>query len=66
MAHHHPISVGTGRFELSHGRMPRGFGTWAFDIDGETVFFSGLYRDAKKAAIRAAMTACAHDVYVLP
>lgn len=45
-------------FERSHGRSPRGFGSWAFqaterlaafddDLVGEPVFFTGTLTDAK-------------------
>lgn len=50
----------TGPFRVSHMREPRGFGSWAFTIDGRAIEFSPAmtYRDAKawaKATYREKM-----------
>lgn len=50
------IEIQTSRFQFNHGRKPRGFGRWAFDIAGELFFFTGLYGEACKAAKRVAHT----------
>ena len=48
------VNVATSEFVRAHGTEPRGTGTWAFDIGGRQVFFSGKYADAKKQAIAQA------------
>ena len=48
------VNVATSEFVKAHGAEPRGTGTWAFDIGGQQVFFSGKYADAKKKAIAQA------------
>jgi len=44
----------TSDYELTHGKTPRGYGSWAFKIDGQPdgamQFFSGTFNDAKKLA----------------
>lgn len=48
--------VSTASFEFSHGRKPRGTGTWAFFINGSQtpVFINGSYGEAKVQAVKAA------------
>lgn len=47
--------VFTERFENSHGRLPRGDGSWAFQFSNGAehpiFWFNGLFRDARKAAV---------------
>lgn len=56
-------------YRTSHGRTPRGFGSWAFcpearyrqpDYLGHTAWFKGTYGDAKRQARQhfAGFTAC--------
>ena len=45
------VSVSTSSYQFSHGSTPRGSGSWAFTIGGETKFFNGKFADAKKKAI---------------
>ena len=44
----------TNKFEASHGRKPKGFGCWAFQLGAEStnLFFApaGTFTEAKKAA----------------
>lgn len=42
----------TTEFEMSHGRAPRGYGSWAFEIEGraETFWHTGTYAEARRAA----------------
>lgn len=45
------IDVNTTQFEFSHGRKPKGFGSWAFVINGEMKWFNqSNYGDALKKA----------------
>jgi hypothetical protein len=43
----------TSRFELSHRRMPRGYGSWLFETRAGDVCVqhTGLYAEAKRAAV---------------
>ena len=49
-------SVNTAVYEYSHGRKPRGFGHWAFEVmtgsgrEKTVVWFSGNYGDGAKWA----------------
>ena len=40
------MNVRTESYEFAHGRKPRGFGAWAFKINGQLKFFDGLYGEA--------------------
>jgi hypothetical protein len=60
------MKIITLEFTLSHGKQPKGFGGWAFRINGETKFFSGNYADAKRAAVEYAKMVGATSVTVLP
>ena len=44
----------TSDYELSHGKTPRGYGSWGFKIDGQPdgamQFFSGTFDAARKLA----------------
>lgn len=58
------IRVNTSQYEFSHGKQPRGYGHWAFEIGAETLFFSGNYGDAKRQAVQAAKDRNVADVRV--
>jgi hypothetical protein len=50
------IEFDTTEFQFSHGTLPRGVGSWAFEIknlslDPVPVFFSGTYSEARKACV---------------
>ncbi|MBN1443725.1 MAG: hypothetical protein JXA90_13530 [Planctomycetes bacterium] len=69
------IEVNTTRYEFSHGKQPRGYGWWAFDIiryhgDGtrtrERVMRAGKYGEAKRYAVTLARTGPAATIVVLP
>ena len=59
------MRVNTTDYEWTTGRKPRGYGHWAFEICGETYFFTGTYGAAKKQAIAKARELCALTVSVL-
>ena len=44
------IRFETGKFEASHGKMPKGQGNWAFEVKGKTIWVKGMksFTDAKK------------------
>lgn len=48
------VEINSDRFRAYNGKNPSGFGTWAFNMGGDVVFFSGKYSDAKKQAIEEA------------
>jgi len=58
--------VSTTEYRFSHGKEPRGSGLWWFEIDGESVSYTGSYAVAKDSAIRYARTKSASVVKVLP
>jgi hypothetical protein len=67
----HQVSISTTEYQFSHGRSPRGRGSWAFQIGDSTsnVFWSAanqLYSDALKVAARVAVHERAWFVKVLP
>jgi hypothetical protein len=63
------IEVNDLLYQFSHGRAPRGRGSWAFffgreqDI-GSAYWFSGSYAEAKKAAIAEARRRNVNEVFV--
>ena len=44
------IRVDTSHYKYTHGKMPRGYGTWFFEIGKEEKDFSGQYSVALKKA----------------
>ena len=60
------VSVETTEYRFSHGKEPRGYGFWWFEIGGEQVSYTGKYAVAKDSAIRYALTKNASVVKVLP
>jgi hypothetical protein len=62
------VSVSTTKFQFAHGNKPRGYGQWCFhllDDQGRTVadvWHTGLYSEAKKAAVTRAKFAGSQDV----
>lgn len=58
----------TRNYEFTHGRKPRGFGSWAFTFeDDETVWWAPAPRtfaEAKKAAVAEARKRSARHVTV--
>lgn len=59
------IYFDTTDFFNSNNRPPKGFGNWAFRINGQVYFVSGKYAEAKKQAAQKAREAGASFVYVL-
>jgi hypothetical protein len=70
------VDFDTRQFEWSHGRNPRGYGYWAFELregDEGIKWFKGIYADARRQArawAKAAATAAGYagdlTVEVLP
>ena len=46
--------TGEDYYRFANGVIPRGRGTWAFEIGDKTEFIYGSYSDAKKEAIKRA------------
>lgn len=42
--------VDTSKFETVHGKSPKGFGQWFFEVDGKSVVFTGSFGDAREFA----------------
>jgi len=68
-------SVETWKYVASHGKLPRGTGTWWFSIgnyerprthENREVAFRGSYTEAKKKALKAAKKYGYSRIYVLP
>jgi hypothetical protein len=60
------MQVDTTQFQARHGRQPRGFGRWGFQVGEETVFEVGQFSDAKKKAFKVAQDQRKERVIVLP
>lgn len=65
------VTVSTRSYEASHGRQPRGTGSWAFFFDGERDVAqawwssgSAPYREARAAAVAEARRRGASSVEV--
>ena len=49
------VSISTSSYEFSHGKKPKGCGTWAFLIGKEQFWFNNMmYSEAKKQAVKQA------------
>ena len=42
--------ISTESYEFAHGKRPRGYGLWAFKINGSLEFFQGTYGNTVKMA----------------
>lgn len=60
------VRVSTRKYEASHGRLPRGWGRWAFQIGEQIEWFAGTYTEAKKLATKRARKAGVSVIEVLP
>jgi hypothetical protein len=62
------VEVNTNEYEFSHGRKPRGFGSWAFEVKGDVYWCksSQTYTDAKREAMAEARRVNAREVKVCP
>lgn len=63
------VRVSTSRYEFAHGRKPRGFGVWAFEIITGTIEIipgSMSYSEAKKAAQEIAASRNVSEIHVGP
>lgn len=62
------IRFDTSEYRFSHGREPRGFGVWIFQIGNsvDSTWLRGHYRQAKAAAKRLAHEIGATFVKVCP
>jgi len=49
-----PSMINTDKYYFSHGKAPRGYGMWIFDIGGTTFNYTGNWQKARKAAIKEA------------
>lgn len=68
-----PVTISTSAYEFSHGRRPRGYGSWAFadrpdvdPLDEAIVWVVGTYRDASREARRVARERGVDVLVVLP
>lgn len=62
------VSINDWPWRAANGTKPRGFGLWAFEINGETRFAPGPsgYGTARQWAVLEAKAAKAPTVTVLP
>lgn len=62
------IRVDTSEYRFSHGRAPRGFGVWIFQIGNqqESTWLRGTYTETRKAAKRLAHAMGVHSIKVCP
>jgi len=67
------VYVNTSKYEMSHGKAPGGFGSWAFDLTDaggsppvRRWEHQATYGRAKAAAVKAAREIGALTVIVLP
>lgn len=63
------VHFDTSEYELSHGKTPRGYGSWAFEFSVDRCVWwapTGTFTAAKKAARAEAKRRSVEDVKVLP
>ncbi len=67
------MTTDTTKYEFSHGRKPKGYGRWAFEVTGidgqgayttEKYFISGKMSDARKEAARRLKQECSRVVMI--
>lgn len=63
------VHVNTNEYQFSHGKQPRGHGSWAFffvrtDDVNQAFWFYGTYADARKAAADEAKRRGFDEVFV--
>lgn len=60
------IEINTRTYEWTYGHKPRGRGSWAFEIAGETVWIPGskIYTEAKREALKIARERGAREIKV--
>ena len=56
----------TIQYQRSHGKQPRGWGKWAFQVGGEVFYFTAHYSEARRQAFEVARTRRVRVVEVLP
>ena len=59
------MTVWTSKYEAAHGKKPRGFGTWFFQIGDKEMPIVGTYSEAKKMACQMARQEKVTAIYVL-
>jgi hypothetical protein len=59
------VTVETNEFVRAHGKEPKGFGLWAFEIAGVQHHFTGTFSEAKRKARTAAYAVGATEIKVL-
>ncbi len=66
------ITIFTDQFERSHGKAPRGNGTWAFAADkhegdfDKMLWFTGKWSEARKRAIAWCFSKGLDGLWLLP
>lgn len=69
------VRVDTSEYRFSHGREPKGRGSWAFSYkrdpdyaskSGEVLWFTGTYAEARKQAIATAAANGQSAIFVQP
>ena len=62
------VRVNNEIYKASHGKDPRGYGRWAFEIDGRETFITGTYKDARNKAIKMTkiVSPTTYEIKVLP
>lgn len=49
------VTVSYFKYICAHGKTPRGYREWAFDMGDESMFFyTGIFAEAKRAAVKEA------------
>jgi len=49
------VTVSYLKYICAHGKTPRGYREWAFDMgDGNMFFYTGIFGEAKRAAVKEA------------
>ena len=58
------VRVGYENYIFVHGKVPRGTGNWAFDLNGESRYYSGTFASARAQAVRDARALGLHNIQV--
>lgn len=60
------INVNKDGYLFNHGKYPKGYGSWAFEVKGETYWFTGLFSVCATEAKKVARDKGTYSVKVLP
>jgi len=60
------MRIEKNQYIFSHGKAPRGYGMWAFEVADREYFYTGNFAEAKKEAFKEARNQGVSEIVILP